>query len=123
MDRGNLPIEFNNEIDEVIKSGNEYYTLCVDRLNKLAEGHNDIVSGVVNLKQPAKVPHMQSIYEVTVTLNMGLDHVTITEKGEQFHSTLVSVLDEVEQQVQERRTLRQNTKPLKTTIGCLPGLS
>ena len=107
MDRGKLPIEFNNEIDEVIKNGNEYYTLCVDRLNKLAEGHSDILGGVVNLKQPAKVAHMQSAYEVTVTLNMGSDHVTTTEKGEQFYSTLVGVLDEVEQQVQERRTLQQ----------------
>lgn len=112
MDKGNLPIEFNNEIDEVIKSGNEYYTLSMDRLNKLAEGFTDISGGVVNLKQPTKVPHVQSLYEVTVTLNMGTDHITTTEKGEQFHSTLVGVLDAVERQVQEHRA------HLKTT--CLP---
>lgn len=104
MDKGNLPIEFNNEIDEIIKSENEYYTLSVDRLNKMAEGFTDISGGVVNLKQPAKIPHVQPLYEVTVTLKMGADHITTTEKGEQFHSTLVGVLDAVERQVQERRT-------------------
>jgi hypothetical protein len=103
MDKVNLPIEFNNEIDEIIKKENEYYTLCVDRLNKLAEGHNDISSVVVNLKQPLKVPHIQQLFEVMITINMGADHVTSTEKGEQFHSTLVGVLDAVERQVQEHR--------------------
>ncbi len=50
MDKENFAIEFNNEIDEVKKSENEYYTLAVDRLNKLAEGHNDISGGVVKLE-------------------------------------------------------------------------
>ena len=54
MDKTNFPIEFNNEIDDVKKSENEYYTLAVDRISKLAEGHSDISGGVVNLKQPAK---------------------------------------------------------------------
>jgi len=49
MDKANFPIEFNNEIDDVKKSENEFYTLAVDRLSKLAEGHNDISGGVVNL--------------------------------------------------------------------------
>jgi hypothetical protein len=42
MDKANFPIEFNNEIDDVKKSENEYYALAVDRLSKLAEGHTDI---------------------------------------------------------------------------------
>jgi hypothetical protein len=50
MDKVNFPIEFNNEIDDVKKSGNDIYTLAVDRLSKLAEGHNDISGAVVNLK-------------------------------------------------------------------------
>ena len=50
MDKANFPIEFNNEIDDVKKSENEYYTLAVDRLNKLAEGHNDISGAVVKLE-------------------------------------------------------------------------
>jgi hypothetical protein len=37
MDKANFPVEFNNEIDEVKKSENEYYTLVVDRLSKLKE--------------------------------------------------------------------------------------
>ena len=54
MDKTNFPIEFNNEIDDVKKSENEIYTLAVDRLSKLAKGHNDISGAMVNLKQPAK---------------------------------------------------------------------
>jgi len=54
MDRADFPIEFHNEIDDVKKSENEFYTLAVDRLSELAEGYNDISGGVVNLKQPAK---------------------------------------------------------------------
>jgi hypothetical protein len=62
MDRLNFPIEFNNEIDDVKKSDNEIYTLAVDRLSKLAEGHNDISGGVVNLKQPAQKDIRHRIY-------------------------------------------------------------
>jgi len=94
MDRVNFPIEFNNEIDDVKKSENEFYTLAVDRLSKLAEGHNDISGGVVNLKQPAQ-GHQTSY--------MGSDHIAATEKGEQFQSTLDGALDAVERQVRERR--------------------
>ena len=47
MDRANFPVEFNNEIDDVKKSENEYYTLAVDRLSKLAEGHSDISGAAV----------------------------------------------------------------------------
>ncbi|OGO63500.1 MAG: hypothetical protein A2030_10700 [Chloroflexi bacterium RBG_19FT_COMBO_50_10] len=54
MDKANFPIEFNNEIDDIKKSENDFFTLAVDRLSKLAEGHNDISGGVVNFKQPAK---------------------------------------------------------------------
>jgi hypothetical protein len=36
MDEANFPIEFNNELDDVEKSENEFYTLAVDRLSKLA---------------------------------------------------------------------------------------
>ena len=50
MDKANFPIEFNNEIDDVKKSENEFYTLAVDRLSKLAEGHNDISGAVVKLE-------------------------------------------------------------------------
>jgi hypothetical protein len=40
MDAVNFPIEFNNELDDVKKSENEFYTLAVDRLSKLTEGHS-----------------------------------------------------------------------------------
>jgi hypothetical protein len=54
----------------------------------LAEGHNDISGGVVNLKQPAKGHQTSYIYEVTIIVYMGSDHIAATEKGEQFQSTL-----------------------------------
>ncbi len=54
MDAVNFPVEFNNELDDVKQSENEFYTLAVDRLSKLAEGHNDISDAVVNFKQPAQ---------------------------------------------------------------------
>ena len=50
MDKANFPVEMNNEIDDVKKSENEIYTLAVDRLSKLSEGHNDISGGVVKLE-------------------------------------------------------------------------
>ena len=62
MDKANFPIEFNNEIDDVKKSENEFYTLAVDRLSKLAEGHNDISGAAVNFKQPAK-EHQTVVYK------------------------------------------------------------
>jgi ribosome-associated translation inhibitor RaiA len=103
MDKANFPIEFNNEIDDVKKSENKNYTLAVDRLSKLAEGHNDISGGVVNLKQPAKGHQTSYIYEVTIIVYMGSDHIAATEKGEQFQATLDGALDAVERQVRERR--------------------
>ncbi|HET9907743.1 MAG TPA: HPF/RaiA family ribosome-associated protein [Anaerolineales bacterium] len=108
MDEDNFPIEFNNEIDDVKKSENEYYTLAVDRLSKLAEGHNDISGGVVNLKQPAQGHQTPYIYEVTIVVYRGSDHIAATEKGEQFESTLDGALDAVERQVRESRKQQRN---------------
>ncbi len=108
MDKANFPIEFKNEIDDVKKSENEYYTLAVDRLSKLAEGHNDISGAAVNLKQPAKEHQTSYINEVTIVVYMGSDHIAATEKGEQFQSTLDGALDAVERQVRERRKQQRN---------------
>ena len=108
MDNASFPIEFNNEIDDVKKSENEFYTLAVDRLSELAEGHNDISGGVVNLKQPAKEHQTSYIYEVTIVVYMGSDHIAATEKGEQLQSTLDGALDAVERQVHKRRKQQQN---------------
>ena len=108
MDKATFPIEFNNEIDDVKKSENEYYTQAVERLSKLAEGHNDISGGVVNLKQPSPGHDTPHIYEVTIALYMGSDNIAATEKGEQFQSTLSGALDAVERQVHERRTQQRN---------------
>ncbi len=108
MDKANFPIEFNNEIDDVKKSENKFYTLAVDRLSKLAEGHNDISGGVVNLKQPAQGHQISHIYEVTIVVYMGSDHIAATEKGAQLQSTLNGALDAVERQVRERRKQQRN---------------
>jgi len=108
MDRANFPIEFNNEIDEVKKSENEFYTLAVNRLSKLAEGHNDISGGMVNFKQPAKEHQTDYIYEVTIVVYMSSEHIAATEKGEHFDSTLNGALDAVERQVREHRTQQRN---------------
>ena len=108
MDKANFPIEFNNEVDDVKKSENEYYTQAVERLSKLAEGYNDISGGVVNLKQPAKEHQTSYMSEVTIVVYMGSDHIAATEKGEQFQSTLSGALDAVERQVRERRTQQRN---------------
>ena len=108
MDKASFSIEFNNEIDDVKKSENDIYTLAVDRLNKLAEGHNDISGAVVNLKQPAKEHQTAYINEVTIVLYMGSEHIAATEKGEQFQSTLDGALGAVERQVRERRKQQRN---------------
>jgi ribosome-associated translation inhibitor RaiA len=103
MDGVSFPIEFNNEVDDVKKSENEFYTLAVDRLSDLAEGHNDISGAVVNLKRPAKEHQTAYINEVTIVVYMGSDHIAATKKGEQFQATLDDALDAVERQVHERR--------------------
>jgi ribosome-associated translation inhibitor RaiA len=108
MDKANFPIEFNNEIDDVKKSENEYFTLAADRLSKLSEGHNDISGAVVNLKQPAQGHQTSYIYEVTIIVYMGSNHIAATERGEQFQSTLDGALDAVEKQVRERRKQQRN---------------
>ena len=108
MDKPNFPIEFNNEIDDVKKSENEYYTLAVGRLNKLVEGHNDISGAVVNFKQPAKKHQTSYINEVTIVVYMGSEHIAATEKGEQFESTLDGALNAVERQVHEHREKQRN---------------
>lgn len=108
MDEMNFPVEFNNEIDDVKKSENEFYTLAVDRLSKLAEGHNDISGAVVNFKQPAQNRKTSYIYEITVVVYMGSDHIAATEKSEQFSATLNGALDGVERQVRERRKKQRN---------------
>ena len=108
MDKANFPIEFNNEIDDVKKSENEIYTLAVDRLSKLAEGYNDISGAVVNLKKPAKEHQTAYIYETTIVVYMGSDHIAATEKGENFQATLNGALDAVERQVRERREQQRN---------------
>ena len=108
MDAVSFPIEFNNELDDVKKSENEFYTLAVDRLSKLAEGHNDISGAVVNFKSPAKEHQTSYINEVTIVLYMGSDHIAATEKGEQFQSTLDGALAAVEHQVRELRKQQRN---------------
>jgi hypothetical protein len=86
MDGANFPIEFHSDIDEVKTRESEVYTLAVDRLSELAEGHSDISGGVVNLRQP--VTHM---YEVTIAVYMGSDDTAATEKGGQLQATLNAV--------------------------------
>jgi ribosome-associated translation inhibitor RaiA len=108
MDKANFPIEFNNEMDDVKKSENEHYTLVVDRLSKLAEGHTDISGAMVNFKQPAKEHQTSYISEVTIVVYMGSEHIAATEKGEHFQATLDGALDAVERQVRERRKQERN---------------
>ena len=108
MDKANFPVEFNNEIDDIKKSENEYYTLAVDRLSKLAEGHTDMSGAVVNFKKPAKEHQTSYINEVTIVVYMGSDHIAATEKGEHFQSTLNGALDAVERQIRERRKQERN---------------
>ena len=108
MGEANFPIEFNNEVDDMKKSENEFYSLAADQLSRLAEGHNDISGAVVNLKQPAKEHETSYISEVTIIVHLGSDHITATKKGEQFRATLSSALDAVDRQVHERRKQQRN---------------
>lgn len=108
MDRAAFPVEFNNEVDDVKKSENEFYTLAADRLSRLAEGHNDISGGVVNLKKPAQGRTTPHTFEVTIVAYMGSEHIAATEKGEHLRGTLDGALDAVERQVRERRKRQRN---------------
>jgi ribosome-associated translation inhibitor RaiA len=108
MDGASFPIEFNNEIDDVKKSENEFYTLAVNRLSKLAEDHNDISGAMVNFKQPAKEHKTAYIYEITIVVYMGSENIAATEKGEHFESALNGALNAVEHQVCENRKQQRN---------------
>lgn len=108
MDKANFPVEFNNEVDDIKQSENEYYALAVDRLSQLAEGHTDILGAVVNLKKPAKEHQTTYINEVTSVVYMGSDHIAATEKGENIRSTLDGALGAIERQVHEHRTQERN---------------
>ncbi|MEO8393284.1 MAG: HPF/RaiA family ribosome-associated protein [Chloroflexota bacterium] len=108
MDKLNFPVEFNNEVDDVRKSENEYYTLAVERLSKLAENHTDISGAVVNFKQPAQGRETAHIYEVTIVVYMGPKTIAATETGEQFRATLDGALDAAERQVREHREQQRN---------------
>jgi ribosome-associated translation inhibitor RaiA len=103
MDNENFPINFNNEIDKVKESENELYAKASNRLWQLAEGHNDILSGSIDLKEYAKEHGASSAYEVKIMLYLGSDHIVATEKGQLLESTLESALDAVERQVHEQR--------------------
>ncbi len=108
MDNTNFPVEFNNEVDDVKQSENEFYALAVDRLTNLAADHNDISGAVVNFKQPAQERETTHIYEVTIVVYMGSENIAATEKSEQFRATLDGALDAVERQVRERREQQRN---------------
>lgn len=107
MDSANFPIEFNNEMDDVKKGENAYFTLAVDRLSKLAEAHDDISGAAVNFKKPAKEHKTSYTNEVTIVVYMGTNHIAATEKGEQFRAALHGALDAVERQVRDRREQQQ----------------
>ncbi len=108
MDQAHFPIEFNNEVDDVQKSENKYYTGAVERLSKLATGQNDISGGVVNFKQPAQGRQTAYVYEVTIVVYMGSEHIAATEKGEELQATLDGALEAVERQVHARRQQQRN---------------
>lgn len=108
MDSPNFPIEFNNEVDDVKKSDNEFYALAADRLSKIAEGHTDISGAVVNLKKPAKGRETPYIFEVTIVLYMGPKDIVATEQKEQLQAALDGALDAVERQVREYREQQRN---------------
>jgi ribosome-associated translation inhibitor RaiA len=105
MNTESIPIEFNNEFNEIKQSENDLYTLASERLNLLAGDHNDISGGVVNFKQPAQGRQTPYIYEVTIVLYMmGSEQIAATEKGEHIDATLDGALDAVEHQVRKIRT-------------------
>ncbi len=108
MDSANFPVEFNNEIDDIKKSENEYYTLAVDRLSKLAEGYTDISGAVVNFKQPAQARVTPHIYEVTIVVYMGAAQIAATEQSEQFRAALNGALEAAERQIRDRRAQQRH---------------
>lgn len=62
----------------------------------------------MNFKLPAQKRVTSPIYEVTIVVNMGADHMAATQMGEQFRNTLDGALDAVERQVRERRKQQRN---------------
>ena len=108
MNETSFAIEFNNEIDGIKESENEYYAQAADRIKQLAEGHDDILGGAINLKLPTKGHHKTYLYEVKIVVHMGATHIAATEEGKEIQSTLDRALDAVERQVLEHREKQRN---------------
>jgi len=108
MNQASFPVEFNNEVDDVKQSENEFYTFAAERLSQLAAGHNDISGAMVNLKQPAEDRETSHIYEVTIVVYMGSEQIAATEKDDQIGATLTGALAAVERQVRDRREQQRN---------------
>lgn len=109
MEELRFPVEFNNELDDVKKSDNEFYQLAVERLNKLAESHDDISGAVVNFKKPAQGRETAYINEITIIVYMlKSSDFAATQKGENFRATLDGALDAIERQVREHRKRQRN---------------
>jgi ribosomal subunit interface protein len=105
----NFPIEFNNEVDDVKKSENEFFTVAVDRLSELEKGHTDILNAAVNFKQPSQGRETAHIFEVTIVVYMvESNSIVATEKGENFRATLDGALDAVERQIHQHREQQRN---------------
>jgi ribosome-associated translation inhibitor RaiA len=94
-------IEFKAEgLNEVTEA--DLFDEAYSRLQKLTEGHTDIVGAAVNITKPAQA-ETSFIYEATVVVYGRPDHTAGTEKGENPTIALKGALDAVERQVRSRR--------------------
>jgi ribosome-associated translation inhibitor RaiA len=85
----------------------QLFTEAEDRLQQLAEGHDDLIGAAVSIEEPARGENTY-LYEATVVAYTRPNNIAGTEKAEQPIQALRGALDAVERQVREKREkLRQ----------------
>lgn len=75
---------------------------AIDRILELAEGHSDIISALVEIRQPAKA-ETSFLFESRVVLYMRPDSVVAREKAETIQQAIKGALNAVERQVRAKR--------------------
>jgi ribosome-associated translation inhibitor RaiA len=74
----------------------------IDRILELAEGHSDIISALVEIRQPAKA-ETSFLFAARVVLYMRPDSLAAKEKAETIQQAVKGAMDAIERQVRGKR--------------------
>lgn len=105
MNGPELKLEFYSE---VINVGDEVRQEARERLEKLAEGHKDLIEASVAIEDIAG-EETPFIYKVRIVVYMRPENIAVIEKGDTIRKTVKDALATVERQVRKRREKLKET--------------